>query len=263
VFRDRNLVRAIVRQALRRLGFDVVRFPAPPEPRNGSSFERRRSRWLASSGTSVVLDVGANVGQYAQHLRQEGYSGRIVSFEPQTRAFRDLEAASRADPHWKALNVGLGAEDGTMDINLAANSESSSVLPMETLHVDAYPASAYVGRETIRVARLDTLRDGILQPQDFAWLKMDVQGYEIAVLQGAGGTLDQVRAIEMELSIVKLYRGSLLLCEAIEVLSRLGFRLVAVEDAFLDQRNGHALQLNGIFMRVPDGGPQHHNGSLE
>ena len=82
-----------------------------------------------------VLDVGANVGQYASELRALGYAGKITSFEPGRFAFAVLEEASRRDDAWQAFNYGLSDVDGPLALTLSENSVSSSlqqVLPSLT-----------------------------------------------------------------------------------------------------------------------------------
>jgi FkbM family methyltransferase len=234
---------------LRRLGVDVIRYPPHPDPLPPQSFSSRRGLWMRSFGISVVLDVGANAGQYAKEIRRLGYLGRIVSLEPQTSAFSALEHEARTDSRWQCLRLALGPSESTGEINIAANSESSSILPMELRHVTACPESAYVSKEEIRVTTLDWLQSEVLRPDDVVWLKMDVQGYEMSVLAGGQTALEQVVCIEMELSVETLYTGSLLLCESIDALKGKGYHLIALEEGFLDGRSLHVLQLNGIFER--------------
>ncbi len=69
----RKFIRA-VRAVTHRLGFDIVRYDPFAE------IAHRRQRFLSHLGISLVFDVGANTGQYAEGLRAEGYRGRIVSF---------------------------------------------------------------------------------------------------------------------------------------------------------------------------------------
>ena len=68
---------------------------------------------------NCVIDVGANVGRYGALLRNGGYRGRIVSFEPAAETFAELEKASDGDPDWQALRMALGARTGSMLLNLA------------------------------------------------------------------------------------------------------------------------------------------------
>jgi FkbM family methyltransferase len=250
---EMKLIKQTIRKLVRRLGYDIVPLKNKPVLNSAtpSSYAGRRNHWLEVLGISLLLDVGANSGQYAQEARRHGYKNRIVSFEPLSDAFAQLQRATLGDAQWQCLNIALGDADGTREINIAGNSgESSSLLPMRERHVRALPISAYVGNESIQIARLDSLRFRLSRPDDAIWLKIDVQGYEHKVLEGASNLLAQVKAIEMELSLVPLYDGSPLLCESIAYLSEKGFQLVAVEEMFHDPQRGHTLQINGVFERV-------------
>src|SRR5947207_3024700 len=88
-------------------------------------------RMLVTHKVSVVLDVGANEGQYAQALRQHGFAGRIVSFEPVRSAHRKLEAVAKGDSLWVVPPpVAIGNDQGSIKINVSKNGVSSSVLPI-------------------------------------------------------------------------------------------------------------------------------------
>jgi FkbM family methyltransferase len=243
------LRRENVHALFRNLGFDVVRHPRRNSHQE-RSYSARRARWLTSGEHSVVLDVGANVGHYGLELRQLEYTGRIVSFEPQNSAFAELKRASALDPNWHVIQAAVGESESTIEFNISGDSQCSSILPMDHRHLQAHPASAYVGTERVRVAALDTLRSELLTDADNVWLKMDVQGYEMNVLRGAKNTLAQVSTIEMELSVVTLYGGSALLTESLELMSRWGYGLIAMEEMFWDEHTGHVLALNGIFRRA-------------
>lgn len=229
---------------MRRLGLDVVRY-------DGRRFvSRKRIEVIEKAGVDVVLDVGAGVGQFGRWLRDEDYSGRIVSFEPVAEAFARLERRSASDASWTCLNVALGDRDGEAVVNVAGNLWSSSLLPMMQLHEAVAPLSAYVREEPVRLARLDSLN--LVEPGDRAYLKIDVQGAERSVLDGAAGVLDKVVAVELELSLVELYRGQELLPGLHERMRRQGFALVWLGDAvFRDPASDEILALDGIFVRSP------------
>ena len=89
----------------------------------------------------------------------------------------------------------FGNATGVAQINIAGNSESSSLLAMCDHHVAACPSSAFVASETVDVVTLDSLQTAICGPDDRTWLKIDVQGYEAEVLAGAQRTLSQVRRL--------------------------------------------------------------------
>ncbi len=227
----------------RRFGFELV--PAAGDER----IAVRRLKLLRDRHLALVIDGGANTGQYARVLRAGGYTGRIVSFEPLAGPFAELSRRAASDPAWEVRQLGLGDADGASELNVAGNALSSSLLPMSDLHVAAAPESAYVGTERVHVARLDSLRDGLGWPKGGAYLKLDLQGFEGHALQGARETLSHVEAVESELSLEPLYRGQALLVDVVSRLERDGFDLVALEPAFSDPRSGKLLQLDGLFVR--------------
>ena len=196
---------------------------------------------------SVVLDVGANDGQYGSLLRRNGYSGKIISFEPLLSAFSNLTRISERDPAWKAHNIALGSEAGYCDINVSKNSASSSLLLMLDAHLRNAPQSQYIGKERIQVETLD--KAVRLENDDIAMLKVDTQGFERQVLEGAAETLKNVSLIECELSLVPLYGGQDLIMPMLDFIQGKGFRPVSFERVFSDPTSGYALQVDGIFCR--------------
>jgi FkbM family methyltransferase len=255
-------VKQAIRKLTRKLGYDIVAYipmaPAPHIP----TYSERRNTWLGNLGITLLLDVGANAGQYSREVRQFGYKKRIISFEPLSDAFAKLKQASQNEPLWQCHNLALGDADETCEIHIAGNAgESSSILPMNDSHVQAMPFSAYVGKQTIQVNRLDSLRSRLLSVEDAIWLKIDVQGFEHKVLDGAVAVLEHVKAVELELSLVPLYEGSPLLCDSIAYLAKRGFQLICVDEVFRHERSQHTLQLNGIFERVSSA--QNHVKQLE
>jgi FkbM family methyltransferase len=233
----------LIRTLSRRFGVDVVRHD--PMSKVGA----RRQRILSTRGVTLVLDVGANVGQYASSLRASGYEGRILSFEPLADAFATLSARSADDAGWSCIRTAIGARDGEAEVNIAGNSYSSSLLPMLDLHIANAPDSAYRGQERVPLQRLDSLQSHWSGARERLFLKVDVQGLEKDVINGATETLERVVAVEAELSLAPLYEGQVLFAEMVSMLDRAGFHLVSVEPTFADVRTGHMLQMDGIFVR--------------
>lgn len=234
--------KGVLHRALRQLGVDIV-------PYDGRRFvARRRIEVIRATGVNMVLDVGAGVGQFAGWLRGEGYGGRIISFEPVEEAFRELQRRAASDPAWTCTNVALAERDADAVINVAGNLWSSSLLPMTREHEAAAPASAYVGQERVRLARLDSL--DVVRRGDRGYLKIDVQGAERAVLDGAAGVFDWIAAAELELSLAELYEGQELLPALRERMRGEGFVLVWLgESVFRDPASDEILAVDGIFVR--------------
>ena len=205
---------------------------------------------LQKFGIDLVLDVGANTGQFTSELRQCGYTGRIVSFEPLSQAHGELLQASAGDHNWDVYpRCALGDHEGVVEINIAGNSQSSSILPMLESHRSAAPESAYQGKERVAIKTLDAAAGQYLKDARATFLKIDTQGFEWQVLDGARDTLPQVKGILVELSLVPLYEGQHLWREVIARLEAEGFTLWAFKPVFSDQATGRTLQVDGIFYR--------------
>jgi FkbM family methyltransferase len=204
---------------------------------------------MAEAGVSLVLDVGANEGQYATALRASGYRGDIVSFEPLRDPYARLRRTAADDPRWETKNLALGRKPARVPMHISANSYSSSLLPITDLCVEAAPDAAYVAVEEVEVVTLDSLDlpEGVP-----ILLKADVQGYEPEVLRGATRLLSRVAALELELSLVPLYAGQELAHEVCALVRRAGFVPVALGNPFRHSATGEILSIDGLFRRVDD-----------
>jgi FkbM family methyltransferase len=204
---------------------------------------------IQHEGISHVLDVGANEGQFVTELRDGGYGGLVTSFEPLPKPHAVLLALAAKDPLWNiAKRTAIGAQDSTITIHVAGNSVSSSVLPMHDNHVKAAPESRYVGTEIVPLHRIDTLIEH--KPVDRLLLKIDVQGYEVSVLEGATALLPSCRAVKLEMSLVPLYDGQPDALELWQKLAGLGFQPWSFEPGYRDPATQRMLQMDGIFVRT-------------
>lgn len=225
---------------VRRRGLDITRSP----------FSVQLQRIIDTHGIDSVLDVGANIGQYGSSLRSGGFTGRIVSCEPQAAAYGRLATRAARDPQWEAVHVAAGAEDSTMRINVARNSYSSSFLPAARLQLDITPAARSVQTEEVSVTTVDALVERHdLDPRRLL-LKVDTQGYEQFVLDGAGRTLESGAALQLELSLAVLYEGQQLFDDLLTRLRDLGYSLHALDPGFFHPRTGQLLWCDGIFLRT-------------
>jgi FkbM family methyltransferase len=223
-----------------KIGLGVRRFPAREQ--------RRLIKYLTEKNINYCFDVGANVGQFGRNLRSIGYKGQILSFEPQKNAFRKLEKYIKHDPFWDAINIGLGNTDGAAKINVSKNSVSSSMLNILDTHINASPESQFINVEDIEVHRLDSFisERGILENY---FLKIDAQGFESKILEGAVGCMHQISALQLELACVPLYAGELLFDDMKKRIESEGFYLSSIESGFADENDGRLLQVEAIFLR--------------
>jgi len=228
----------------RRLGYDL----APR--RKARSPDAQLAAVLERFSISCVLDVGANVGQYALRLREWGYRGRIVSFEPLAEAHARLLRRAAGDPAWQvAPPIAIGDRDGEVQIEVSAELDMSSILPQSALLRRVSPSSAVTRRERVPLARVDRIASAWLQPDDEVFLKIDVQGYERQVLEGAGDLLSRLRGIQLEMSLVACYDGEPGFHDLLDLLESAGFELFLLLPGYFERKLARQLQVDGVFIR--------------
>jgi FkbM family methyltransferase len=227
----------LLRAALRWMGYEVHSYTPL------RNHDLRRARLLRERRIDTVLDGGANAGQYATRLRKLGYTGRIVSVEPIPSVFAELAARAEGDERWECVNAALAREPGRLELRVAAISEVSSILPATgAVHTEGWTA-------TRPVSVPGTTVDALLQGAERAYIKLDLQGYELEALGGAAASLQAAVALEVELSTVPLYEGAALLPEVVRYVTEQGYSLFSAEPALVDYDSGRVLQLDGIFIR--------------
>ncbi len=230
-------------RVLWRLGYDVQGYVAIAHPL------ARRARLLESLGVDLVVDVGANVGQYATQLRDIGYRGRIVSFEPLAAAFERLSRAAARDPLWHAERLALGDVEGEAELKVAEGAVFSSLHEARRPLTEADASARPVRCERVPVRRLETVLPEIRGAARTVWLKLDTQGHEARVLDGLGTRLDELTALQIELSVNPLYEGERDLLATLRWLVDAGFELWALQPGFSEGRTGRMLQADGILVR--------------
>jgi FkbM family methyltransferase len=235
----------VIRSVFRSVGLEVTRYSPASVP------DGQLTMFLARQRINVVLDVGANAGQFAVELRERmKYSGRIVSFEPMASAHAILCRKSASDALWDvAPRAAIGAEAGTVTLHLSGNSVSSSVLPMLEAHSSAAPQSSYIADEVVPMTTLDLAAARYIKADSRVFLKIDTQGYEAEVLKGASAVLQRALVVQLELSLVELYQGQALMFDQVRWMSERGFEVWAIAPAFFDSASGRLLQVDATFLR--------------
>jgi FkbM family methyltransferase len=233
-------VRERIKRLARRMGYELRQYTPL------RSLAAAREGLLAE--VDVVFDVGANAGQYGEMLRELGFTGRLVSLEPVAEAYAELERRAAADGAWEAIRVAASDVDGEITLNVTGDSRSSSVLPRNERFADKAGWAPKESR-SVTARRLDGLVEELLRPDERAYLKLDIQGYERTVLDGAGEALARFDALELELSVTPLYEGQPSLAEMLPLLARHGFRPVCMEPILLDD-DGLLMELDGVFARA-------------
>ncbi|MEO8724240.1 MAG: FkbM family methyltransferase [Sphingobium sp.] len=209
-------------------------------------------RFLSSFSVDVVFDVGANYGQYAQMLRHDvGYCGHIFSFEPNPDVFSALSKTAAGDGKWHVFNMALSDFDGTVPFHIMAAHQFSSIeqpaAQMDAIFNDRNRIERTVD---MQCRRLDGMIDELLGPQGLnrPFLKMDTQGHDRAVCEGATASLARVLGVQSELAVQPLYAGATEYRDMIAYLEAKGF----VPNALFANNKGHfprLVEMDGVFIR--------------
>jgi FkbM family methyltransferase len=237
-------MKKVIKKIARNFGFNISRYC----PFNTAIAQLVNI--LKMTDINVVFDIGANEGQFAREIREHGYIGKIISFEPLTSVRKNLLAFAERDPGWQVHEQSaIGDQDSEIDIHIAGNSVSSSILTMLESHSSAAPGSAYVGSERVPIFMLDSIANRYVDKNSSLFIKIDTQGYEGQVLDGASETLKRAQGILCELSLVPLYHEQQLWRDIVDRLDQKGFMLWALQKGFTNPKTGQSLQMDAIFVR--------------
>jgi FkbM family methyltransferase len=238
-------LRDLLRRGLRSVGLEVGKF------KHANVEEQLVARVLHLTEAKVVLDVGANIGQFGALIWSAGFDGTLVSFEAIGQIHERLRArAASSGRRWLvAPRAALGSSQGEIELNISENTASSSVLPMLERHSKAAPESRYVAKEKVPLERLDRLAANIIPSDGELLIKVDTQGYEMEVLKGAAALLPRTSAIQVELSLVPLYQDAPTFTEMLSFVQSRGYQLFGMVPEFVDRRTGQLLQVDAFFVR--------------
>lgn len=237
------MLEKFARNLTRRLGVNLSRYTVVSDQYELLTY------WGQQCGVNTLVDVGANAGQFSLRMIESGWTGSILSIEPLSSAHAKLAKMAALAPGWKvAARAALGATEGTATINVAGNSQSSSLLPMLNRHEQAAPDSSYITTETVTVK---TLPQALIEAGIAGRfiLKMDVQGFEGEVLKGAAPVLDRCPIVFTEMSLQPLYAGEPLFYELSATLIGMGYRCVNLKPGYFDKEKREVVQVDGTFVR--------------
>lgn len=172
-----------------------------------------------------IAHVGGHYGEEYDDYIANG-AERIVFFEPVLSSFLEMQRRLADKPKVELVHAACGAANGhtTMYIETANAGQSSSILEAK-LHATQYPQITFDGREEVAVMRFDDWANGAV----FDFMSIDVQGYELQVLMGAGEALYRIQALNIEINREELYKGCARVEEIDELLMQFGFKRVETE----------------------------------
>ena len=205
---------------------------------------------ILKKNISLTLDIGANTGQFASDLREAGYKGKIISFEPLSREYEVLKKNSLNDNKWEIYpKCALGNFDGNININVSTYSPSSSILNFSKIHQEAKPEAKMIKKETCPIYKFDTVIKALkLQNVNYC-MKIDTQGYEKFIIEGAREYLKNCKILFCEVSLKEVYNNAPLWFEIIDILKSQGFEIASIENGFTEKLNNNLLQADIVFVR--------------
>jgi FkbM family methyltransferase len=172
-----------------------------------------------------------------------------------------MQRAFRTDPLWRGYQCALGAEEGEGLFHRSAFSPSSSMLAMADLHRDAFPHTAGGRQEQVPTHRLDDILTGVEMAADVL-VKLDVQGFEDRVLQGATGVLAKSRVVITEVSFEPLYNDQASFDDIYCRLRQAGFAFHGTWAQLFHPADGRILQADAIFLREDHSSHSRADGSM-
>lgn len=234
----------IIRSIFKSLGYELVNLKSGL---GKGTPENELLKILQTINTDLVLDIGANRGQFGTALYGYGYAHKMLSFEPLSKAYAELEQNAKGNANWSVYErCCVGHEEGETVIQVSALQGNSSVLDMKSTPFNVRN-SAYIAKETVPQITLGTLNTHLLiQSAKNIFVKMDIQGFEHFVLSALPTANYKINGFYIELSLVKLYDGQedyLYICNQ---LKKLGYDLVYVQPESI--RSNRMIQFNGIFL---------------
>jgi FkbM family methyltransferase len=219
-------MKSMIRKFLKTRGQNII----PNEGVQSLLWSVHLEKLFKHNKIDCVVDVGGNYGQFASEVRRLPYTGRIISFEPVCKFFHALQEISNYDDNWEISSYALGAEAADAEINVMESPGLSSILQPDTVKMKEHlPAPDKVGLNHVQpivIRRLDELASEIvfLAEALSVFLKIDTQGFDLKVMEGAEFYLDNVNIIQLEISMISIYDMAPLYDEALSYMRKLGYQ---------------------------------------
>jgi FkbM family methyltransferase len=213
-----------------------------------NTFLRLNQQEIKALNIKTVIDIGANIGQFASTINLVFPQAQIYSFEPIPECFEQLKHTMQDVKHFTAFNLGIGDDSGELHFELNDYSVSSSFLKMTNLHKQDFPHTKNDKSITVKIERLDSIAENLSLDEPI-FIKIDTQGYEDRVLLGGEKTIKRASAVIIETSFVELYEGQPLFSDIYSKLVSWGFSYSGALDQLNSPTTGKCLQEDSLFLK--------------
>ncbi len=189
--------------------------------------------YLEYLDTKMILDVGANCGQYASRIYNAGYQHKIYSFEPVPTVYKVLEnVKNNTEYSWETHPIGFSDKQSCQDIYVPKESACSSFNPhfQNKLLGDIEHST----RISVNLDTLDHyLKKHTIVPEN-CHLKIDVENFDKEVLLGAKETLKSVDSLEIESRFIYYSNNQWLAADIITYLNQFDLYPIQFSESITD-----------------------------
>ena len=216
-----------------------------------SSENYRTAKILKTLQIDNVLDVGANTGQFAESLLDYGYAGRIVSFEPTSLARTILIKNAEGSKNWEvAHKFALGNHSGNLNIYLSQDSQFNSAKQIDQRFTAHFKESAVMDTEEVELRTLDSLIGEYYETDTNIFLKIDTQGFEKEVLEGATELIKHVKGVKIEVPLQFIYKNvDWGLTQIVSFFDERGFACASISEISANKKSGFVQEVDAIFVK--------------
>lgn len=201
----------------------------------------------------TVIDVGANVGQFAVACAKIFPGVTVHSFEPHPECLKRLKQNMARFGSVCIYPVALGEQSGEVLFHVNSHSHSNSILALGERHRRAFPHAREIDTIKVKISTLDHEME-VVELERPLLLKLDIQGYEPQVLEGATATLKNVDYVLLEASFRPLYEGERPFMEIARMMEERGFEFLRPVSWLTDPKSGEILQMDALFANSSDRG---------
>lgn len=203
---------------------------------------------IASLPVKTLIDVGASLGDFIGQMKYANQDLKVHAFEPVPSVYNQLLKRFGSDANYTFYNFAVGDQDGMVQFHANDYTFSSSVLPMTSTHINEFPYTKNTSVISCEMRRLDSILSVSHLPKPLL-VKLDVQGYELQVINGGKEIISKADYIVVEVSFVELYQGQPLFDEINSRLNQMGLFYSGNIEQLVSKSSGQILQADALYCR--------------